>query len=261
MKSAMDNQRISSLICFLSNLNIQSERFDKAIRNKDEEMLIYVNESLTHSSADKNKNHEKLEFFGDAVLRLAASEFIDQNYSQIDVGQRSELRAQIVSDEWLTKLGKNINLENIIIVGSKALRDNYSRDTIIAETAEALIGAIYKSFNSIWEINLWLDKYWLIDSQLILESPHLYNSKSSLQEWCQENKIDLPQYKIKEVSTNHGDPKRFFCELFILEQLISQSFGKSHKKAEKNAAYLALEKLTKGGKKLIKPNTNHSKRK
>ena len=261
MKSGMDHRRIKTLIDFLKSLNIKSERFENSISETNHTMLSLVNESLTHSSAHKNTNHEKLEFFGDAVLRLAASEFIDQNYSEIEVGKRSELRAQIVSDEWLTKLGKNINLEQIIIAGPKALGDDYSRDTIIAETAEALIGAIYKNFESILEINLWLDKYWTIDAKLILEAPHLYNAKSSLQEWCQEKKIDLPQYEIKEVSKVHGDPNRFFCKLFILGKLVSSSFGKSHKKAEKNAAYLALEKVIKENDQLIRLTLNHSEKK
>ena len=245
MNSGLNDIRIENLIDFLKNLNIKSKRFEKGLINKDLKMLGYIDESLTHSSAHKNKSHEKLEFFGDAVLRLAASEFIDHNYKKIDVGKRSELRAQIVSDEWLTKLGKKINLEKIIIVGKQALRDNYSKDTIIAETAEALIGAIYKSFNSISEINLWLDQYWLVDSRLILDSPHLFNAKSSLQEWCQQKKIDLPKYQIKEVSKIHGDSNRFCCELSILGKLIATSFGKSHKQAEKNAAYIALEKVMK----------------
>ena len=245
MNSTIDSQRIDDLLDFLKTLNIKSERFDKAIAYKNKEMINYVNESLTHSSANLSINHEKLEFFGDAVLRLAASAFIDNHYKNIPVGKRSELRAQIVSDEWLARLGKELNIEKIVIIGSMALKDDDSKDTIIAETTEALIGAIYKSFNSISEINLWLDKYWENDSQLIMEAPHLFNAKSSLQEWCQEKKLNLPVYKIKEVSKNHGDPKKFFCELYISDEKVSSSFGKSHKKAEKNAAIKAIKKLIK----------------
>ena len=78
------------------------------------------------------------------MLRLAASNFIEKKYPHMSVGERSELRAQIVSDEWLTKLGGKINIEKLIIKGPKALGDENSKNTIIGEATEALIGALYK---------------------------------------------------------------------------------------------------------------------
>ena len=236
-------KRIIEIINFLSSLKINSKRLNLLLTNKTLEKLEIFDEALTHSSANKKLNHEKLEFFGDAVLRLSASQFIERNFHHMEVGKRSALRAQIVSDEWLSKLGKTINIDKIILVGSKAMGDEHSQETIIAETTEALIGALYKCFNSTKEINLWLDKYWEKDSRLILKFPHKFNAKSLLQEWCQENKFDLPVYKIKEVSKIHGDSKRFLCQLFINDQMEATGYGQSHKKAEKNAASVAIEKI------------------
>ena len=122
------------------------------------------------ASPVKIKNYEKLEFFGDAVLRLAASNFIEKKYPQMNVGERSELRAQIVSDEWLIKLGEKIDIEKLIIKGPKALGDENSKNTIIGEATEALIGAIYNTFDSIQEVNLWLDDTWEEDC-LLYTSP------------------------------------------------------------------------------------------
>ena len=178
----MNKKRVVDIINFLKSLRINSIRFNQLLETKNLEKLRIINEALTHSSMSKEINHEKLEFFGDAVLRLSASEFIENNFQNMNVGERSELRAQIVSDEWLAKFGKKIHLEKIIIVGPKAMGDNFSKDTIIAEVTEALIGAFYKCFSSVKEINLWLDKYWLKDSKLILDSPYKFNSKSKLQE-------------------------------------------------------------------------------
>tara|TARA_Y100001968_G_scaffold2359_1_gene1994 strand:+ start:228 stop:989 length:762 start_codon:yes stop_codon:yes gene_type:complete len=245
MQTSSKKKRVDEIIHFLSTLNINSERFIKIKKEKDPKIMKYFEEALTHSSANKNINHEKLEFFGDAVLRLSASEFIDKNFQKMSVGKSSELRAQLVSDEWLTKLGNRIDLEKIIIVGPKAIGDSFSRDTIIAEITEALIGALFKCFNSLQEINSWLDKYWEEDSKIILEAPYKFNAKSALQEWCQENNLNLPEYKIKELSKEHGDPKRFFCELYINNELKASSYGKSHKFAEKSAALVAYEKMHK----------------
>ena len=243
MKIFVDKERINEIIDFLESLRINSDRFRKIKNEKHSKIFMVFEEALTHSSANKNINHEKLEFFGDAVLRLSASEFIDKNFQSMSVGQRSELRAQLVSDEWLTKLGKRIYLEKIIKVGPKAKRDSFSKDTIIAEITESLIGAIYKCFNSIEEINLWLDKYWEEDAKIILKNPYKFNAKSSLQEWCQGKGLNLPIYKIKELSKEHGDPKRFICELYIRDELKAISYGKSHKIAEKAAAVIAYENI------------------
>ena len=243
MDYLIDDKRIEQIIKFLNSLNIKSKRFIEIINQKDKLILHTFNEALTHSSANNLVNYEKLEFFGDAVLRLSASDFIERTYNDMNVGNRSELRSQIVSDEWLTELGKKIFIEKVIIKGPKAMGDENSKDTIIAETSEALIGAIYKCFNSIYEVNLLLDNFWKKDAELYLEAPHKYNAKSALQEWCQSQGFNLPNYKIYEVSKNHGDPKRFSCEIYINGSKKTCSFGHSHKKAEKNAASILIEKI------------------
>ena len=243
MNTLIDDKRLEQIIKFLNSLDINSKRFIKIINQKDKLILHTFNEALTHSSANNIVNYEKLEFFGDAVLRLSASDFIERTYKSMSVGSRSELRSQIVSDEWLTELGKKIFIEKVIIKGPKAMGDENSKDTIIAETSEALIGAIYKCFNSINEVNIWLDNFWKKDAELYLQAPYKYNAKSALQEWCQSQGFDLPVYKIYEVSKNHGDPKRFSCEIYINGSKKAFSFGHSHKKAEKNAASILIQEI------------------
>ena len=244
----INGKRINQIIVFLNSLKINSKRFTEIIRTKNTSVMQNFNQALTHSSGDNKLNYEKLEFFGDAVLRLAASNFIEKKYPQMSVGERSELRAQIVSDEWLTKLGEQIRIEKVIIKGPKALGDENSKKTIIGESTEALIGALYKCFNSIKEVNLWLDDIWEKDSEIFLKAPYKFKSKTVLQEWCQSKGFDLPVYKIIEVSKKNGDPKRFSCEIFIQGLKESSAFGKSHKQAETNAAKILLEKYLSIGK-------------
>ena len=102
----LSGKRINQIITFLKSLNIRSKRFSEIIRTQNISVIQDFNKAFIHSSDNKTINYEKLEFFGDAVLRLAASNFIEKKYPELSVGERSELRAQIVSDEWLTKLGK-----------------------------------------------------------------------------------------------------------------------------------------------------------
>ena len=248
MKNMLDGKRINQIITFLKSLKIRSERFSEIIKTQNISVIEDFNRALIHSSDDKIINYEKLEFFGDAVLRLAASIFIEKKYPQMSVGERSELRALIVSDAWLTKLGTKIGIEKLIIKGPKALGDKNSKNTIIGEATEALIGAIYKSLNSIQEVNLWLDDIWEEDSKLFIKAPYKFKSKTVLQEWCQSKGFDLPVYKITEVSKRNGDPERFYCDIFIQGLKESSAFGKSHKEAETNAAKVIVEKFIAIGK-------------
>ena len=248
MTDMINGERINQIINFLKSLKIRSQRFSDIIGTHNISLIQVFNQALTHSSENKIINYEKLEFFGDAVLRLAASNFIEQKYPNMSVGERSELRAHIVSDEWLTKLGKKINIEKLIVKGPKALGDQNSKNTIIGEATEAFIGALYKCFNSIQEINLWLDDIWEEDAEILLKAPYKFKAKSVLQEWCQSKGFDLPVYKIVEVSKKHGDPNRFTCDIFIKGSKESSAFGKSHKQAEKNAARNLIEKLITKGK-------------
>ena len=243
MRNIITVKRINEITTFLKSLNIKSKRFSEIISKNNISVIENFNKAFIHSSEDKKINYEKLEFFGDAVLRLAASNFIERKYPHMSVGERSELRAQIVSDEWLTKLGGEIGIEKLIIKGPKALGDKNSKTTIIGEATEALIGAIYKCFNSTHEVNLWLDDIWEKDSEIFLKAPYKFKSKTVLQEWCQSKGFDLPVYKIIEVSKINGDPKRFSCDIYIDGLMESSGIGKSHKQAEANAARDLIEKL------------------
>ena len=248
MKNIINVKRINHIIDFLNSLKIKSKRFSDIIKKQNSSVIEDFNHALTHSSDNKIINYEKLEFFGDAVLRLAASSFIEKKYPLMSVGERSELRAQIVSDEWLIKLGKKSGIEKVIKKGPKALGDENSKNTIIGEATEALIGALYKCFNSIEEVNLWLDDIWEEEAEILLKAPYKFKSKSVLQEWCQSKGFDLPVYKIIEVSKKNGDPKRFSCDILIKGLKESSAFGKSHKEAEKNAAKVLIEKYITIGK-------------
>ena len=97
MTNIINEKRINQITTFLKSLNIKSKRFSDIVKKRNASVIKDFNQALTHSSDDKIINYEKLEFFGDAVLRLAASNFIEKKYPQMSVGERSELRAQIVS--------------------------------------------------------------------------------------------------------------------------------------------------------------------
>ena len=204
--------------------------------------LEHLNEALTHTSTGLARHHEQLEFLGDAVLRLAASDFIESEHPQMPVGERSALRAQLVSDRWLAELGSIIGIEALLKLGAKASGDVAARATLRAEHCEALIGAIYRISGKVTPVQTWLTPYWQETSRDVLADPHRGNSKSALQEWTQAQGLGLPTYTCQQISPRHGDPRRFHCQVFIQDQnsLTAEAWGGSRRQAEQQAAKAAL---------------------
>ena len=219
------------------------EKYKKEFTNKKIRNILYLNESLTHSSANSEVNYEKLEFLGDAVLRLIASDFIKNKYPYMKVGERSELRSQLVSDEWLEKVGNKINIKSVLVIGKQTVKDKSAKATIQAEATEALIGALYESLSILVPIKDWLIPFWEDTSEEVLADPHKKNYKSALQEWTQRKGLSIPTYQTTEIDKQHDNPKRFFCTVYIKNRSIAKGWGKSMKQAEKDAASKALKSL------------------
>ena len=205
--------------------------------------LALLQEALTHTSSGLNPHHEQLEFLGDAVLRLTASEFIASAYPQMPVGERSSLRAQLVSDRWLAELGANVEIEHWWQIGPKASGDATAATTIRAELSEALIGAVYR-ISGLTAVHQWLTPHWQGSSEAVLADPHRGNYKSALQEWSQGEGLGLPTYTSEEISQRHGDPRRFRCSVTLPPQLAAEGWGRSRRDAEQQAARAALDQLT-----------------
>tara|TARA_Y100001968_G_scaffold4956_1_gene4378 strand:- start:687 stop:1415 length:729 start_codon:yes stop_codon:yes gene_type:complete len=242
MDIKISNQRATEIIDFIESLNLE-KKYQKEFSLQKTKNLLYVNESLTHSSANNTINYENLEFLGDAVLRLIASDFIKSKYPNMQVGERSELRSHLVSDEWLEQVGKRINIKKVLIIGPKALKDKSAKATIQAESTEALIGALYESLAILDPIRNWLIPFWEYESNEVLADPHRKNYKSALQEWSQSKGLSTPIYKTTEQDKKHGNPKRFFCTVYIKDRSIAEGWGRSIKQAEKDAANKALKSL------------------
>ena len=211
-----------------------------------EEDMVVLKEALTHTSSGLNPHHEQLEFLGDAVLRLTASEFIAAAYPKLNVGDRSNLRAQLVSDRWLAELGQAIAIDQWWRIGPKASGDSTAAATIRAELSEALIGAVYR-IDGLTAVHQWLTPHWQRRAEAVLSDPHRGNCKSALQEWSQGQGLGLPKYSSEEMSQGHGDPRRFRCIVTLPPELRAEGWGRSRRDAEQVAARAALDQLAEIG--------------
>ncbi len=210
-------QRLAQLVAFLRGLGLDPEGTGGP--GATAEALAPIHEALTHSSLGEARNHERLEFLGDAVLRLAATEFLRREHGALRVGEQSALRGQLVSDRWLTALARESRLETVLRLGPMAGGDAVGRDTVMAECAEALLGAIYLAWGGatggLDPLVQWLTPHWRQTATAVLAAPHRHNWKSALQEWSQSQGLGLPCYFCEERSLAHGDPCRFFCSVAL----------------------------------------------
>ena len=232
----MDAPRRQQLLAFL---NRQGLPLPPAHGDTDRQ-LEPLDEALTHTSAGLALNHEQLEFLGDAVLRLAASEFLEQARPGLAVGQRAALRAQLVSDRWLAELGEHCGIDAVLRIGPMAAGDSSGRATLRAEACEAVIGALYRIWGDLSAVQHWLTPHWQRTLAELQADPHRHNWKSALQEWSQGQGRGLPSYRCDECSQVHGDPRRFHCRVALGDQALGEGWGGSRREAEQQAARDAL---------------------
>lgn len=209
--------------------------------------LDLLNTALTHGSYLKeyknkiNEDNERLEFFGDAVLKLYISEYIMKRFFDYTEGELSNLRAYVVSEKVLTKIAQKLNLAKYMLI-AKGIKANIP-DSVIANAVEALLAVIYYDCREKTAQDFVL-KHWINHIDLASKSKEKDNYKAVLQEFTQANAHGLPMYKILE--EKGPDHKKIFeVGVFLLNNEVARGVGKNKKEASQNAAKNALEILNK----------------
>ena len=206
-------------------------------------------QALTHSSyIHQNKNlqhYERLEFFGDAVLKLVISEYLFKNFPNLDEGELTKIRAVIVSDALLAKKGLGLDLGKYLLLGPNEKRTGgKKRNSNMANSLEAIIGAIYLDSGLDKARQLILNLF-NSDIARVSEQDEIYDYKSTLQELVQQQHLDLPKYSVvKERGAEHQ--KIFTIHAHIDRQgtiVEGRGDGKTKKEAEQKAAEEILKKI------------------
>lgn len=203
--------------------------------------------ALTHSSYANEKhlpyekNNERLEFLGDAVLELVSSAFLFQEQSQATEGKMSKLRASLVCERSLAQSARDINLGAYLFLGKgEAATGGAGRDSILSDAFEAVIGAIYLDAD-IEEASHFIHQYVLSD---IEHKTLFYDSKTILQEMIQSHGTNNLSYRLlEEKGPDHC--KEFVIACYLNQDQIGVGSGHSKKLAEQEAAYQAILALRK----------------
>ncbi|MBE7380999.1 MAG: ribonuclease III [Leptolyngbya sp. SIO1E4] len=195
-----------------------------------------LDQALIHSSASAQRNNERLEFLGDAVLRLAAAEFLMEQYPGALVGELSALRSHLVSDQTLTRIAEKLGIEPFLKLSPAAAGDAAARPTRLADAVEAILAVLYLSTGDLQLVRPWLDPYLITLAAQLSQNPEQHNPKTALQELIQKHYKTLPEYRTTEVSMTHGDPERFRAEVWFRDRCLGTGVGASRKLAEQAAA-------------------------
>lgn len=200
-----------------------------------------LNNALTHSSYANEKhwkyerNNERLEFLGDAVLELASSNYIFHKHIAMEEGKMTKLRASLVCEMSLASSAREIHLGEYLYLGKGEYRTGGAkRDSILSDAFEALIGAIYLD-GGFEPANAFVCQYVLSN---IEEKQLFYDSKTILQEMVQSHFHEGTQITypiIKESGPDHDKTFTVICR--VNENDYAQGSGRTKKAAEQKAAY------------------------
>lgn len=219
------------------------EQLDLPRQNVNWDLL---DQALIHVSASPDRNNERLEFLGDSVLRLAAAEFLMEQYPSASVGELTMVRSHLVSDQTLTQIAEKLGLENCLQVSSAAAGDQAARPKRLADAMEAILAVLYLSQGDLQLVRPWLDPHLADLAKRLMEHPEVHNPKTALQELTQKDYKVLPEYRTQEISSNHGDPERFRSEVWLRDRYLGSGVGASRKAAEQAAALQGYQVLQTG---------------
>ncbi len=203
--------------------------------------------AVTHSSyahehsrlSGEAKHNERLEFLGDAVLELIASEYIFFHHKEMPEGKMTKLRASMVCEPSLAICARDVSLGDFLLLGrGEDLTGGRSRDSVLSDAFEAVIGAIY--LDGGYEAAAAFVRRWVMQN---LEQEQLFRDyKTTLQEIVQKRYQHSPEYVLVEES-GPSHRKKFVVQVKAGERVLASGTAVSKKAAEQDAALKAIHRL------------------
>lgn len=198
--------------------------------------------ALTHRSKGA-QNYERLEFLGDSILGFVVADWLYQNYPQLAEGKLSRMRSSLVRKETLASVARELGMSDYLILGEGELKSGgFNRDSILADTIESLIGALYldAGFDT---ASAFIHCHFAPHFENISERSTFKDAKSQLQEVMQKQALALPVYDIiKTEGEQHAQQFTVECVLADVG-LTAIASASSRRLAEQQAAADVLEKF------------------
>jgi ribonuclease III len=231
----------------LSFFKKEFEKLEKKLglyfNNKDLLIQAFCHRSYSNENPGfELSNNERLEFLGDAVLELIVTEHLFQEYPEKPEGELTNWRAALVNAGMLSVVANEVGLNDYLLLSKGEERENgKSRQYILADTFEALIGASYLDINLGYQgCRKFIEQNLLVKISDIIEKELFIDAKSRFQEEAQDRVGVTPTYRVmKEWGPDHA--KHFIIGAFLESKLVAEGEGSSKHEAEIEAAKKALE--------------------
>lgn len=211
---------------------------------KDQALLkqAFMHRSYLNEHKGSNfESNERLEFLGDAVLELVVTEYLYNNYPNPE-GELTNWRSALVKGEMIAKIARELDLGKYLLLSRGEERSGgRSKDYLLANTFEALIGVIYLQFGYD-DSRTFISKFLLVHLETILEEGSHIDAKSKFQELAQEKVGVTPVYQLLHDEGPDHD-KTFTMGAYIEDKIVGKGKGSSKQSAEQKAAADALERL------------------
>jgi|TARA_B100001559_G_scaffold55333_1_gene44014 ribonuclease-3 len=222
---------------------VDKTRIEELVGTKIKNLDLYQ-KAFTHKSAIKEyeqftESFETLEFIGDSVLGFVITKFLFDRYESRQEGFLTKARTKLVRGETLAKIANTLNLNELVIMDEKGMRNQWNNNPkILEDVFEALIGAIYMDIGLIHAKEFILRIYQdpeIVDLNSIMVDD---NYKDHLMRHCQVNNWPLPEYR---VCAHHEG--LFYIDIYIDNMFRARGAAKSKKQAEQNAAQMYFQVL------------------
>lgn len=226
---------------------IQSIEKSLGYEFKDKRLLEIA---LTHKSYAHDNKHEeineyneRLEFLGDAILEHIVSIYLFNISPSLKEGIMSKKRAEIVCESSLSGIMRNLGFQKYIKLGKCEINTGgRKKDALLADMAEAILGAIYMDSDFTTAQNVCLGVIKQRIDEVIKQNNKTSDYKTTLQEILQKNgNVDIKYVTAKETGKAHD--KTFYIDLYFNGEKIGEGSGKNKKEAEQKAAKEAVKKI------------------
>lgn len=202
-----------------------------------------LRQALTHRSHSSPHN-ERLEYLGDSILNCAVAILLFRQFPALKEGELSRLRANLVRQEALADIAADLHVGDVLRLGEGELKSGgFRRPSILADTLEAIFGAIYldAGFDAAHAV---IERLYQSRIDRIDPRQSGKDAKTAFQEWLQGRRLPLPRYELLEThGAAHAQEFVVSCSIPALDLHVTGR-GSSRRAAEQSAARSALEKLT-----------------
>lgn len=225
----------------MENLSLLEHKLGVVFKDKNLLKQALIHRSWLNENPESGlANNERLEFLGDAVLELVVTEYLYKNYKNPE-GELTNWRAALVNYINLSEVAGVLEFNDHLLLSKGEAKDmGRARQVILANTMEAIIGAIYLD-HGYETVAKFINKNVICDLEKIIKSKSYKDSKSLFQEQSQEEFGITPNYKVlNETGPDHD--KIFEVGVYLNENMVGKGSGPSKQEAEQKAAEAALEK-------------------